>query len=132
LRAPVSRPPRNLMCAGINYVPHFDEGDRGGAQLPAQPVIFTKPWTTIIGPADDVVVDPAVTSEADWEAELAVVIGTGGIGIDPDQAMDHVFGYCLANDVSGTRARAWTAFARWARNWSRLPPCPTSGTCAFS
>jgi 2-keto-4-pentenoate hydratase/2-oxohepta-3-ene-1,7-dioic acid hydratase in catechol pathway len=125
LRAPVTRPPRNLLCAGINYVPHFAEGDRGGAQLPPYPVIFTKPWTTITGPADDVVVDPAVTSEADWEAELAVVIGTGGINIEPDQAMDHVFGYCLANDVSARDLqRANGAAAQWHKGKSLDGFCP--------
>ena len=125
LRAPVARPPRNLLCAGLNYLPHFAEGDRAGARMPPYPVIFTKPWTTIIGPADDLVVDPAATREADWEAELAVVIGTGGADIEPGQAMDHVFGYCLANDVSARDLqRANGTASQWHKGKSLDGFCP--------
>jgi 2-keto-4-pentenoate hydratase/2-oxohepta-3-ene-1,7-dioic acid hydratase in catechol pathway len=125
MRAPLTRTPRNLLCAGLNYVPHFAEGDRGGSQLPPYPVIFTKPWTTIIGPGEDLVVDPAVTGEADWEAELAVVIGVGGADIPPEAAIEHVFGYTLANDVSARDLqRANGPAAQWHKGKSLDGFCP--------
>jgi len=125
LRAPLTRTPRNLLCAGLNYVPHFAEGDRGGSQLPPYPVIFTKPWTTIIGPGEDLVVDPAVTIQADWEAELAVVIGVGGADIPPEAAIEHVFGYTLANDVSARDLqRANGPAAQWHKGKSLDGFCP--------
>ena len=137
-------PPRNLLCAGLNYAPHVAEGDRGPA-LPPSPVIFTKPATSLIGPGDDLIVDTRVTQEADWEAELAFVVGAGGVNIPEDKAMDHVFGYTLANDVSardlqrangpassGTRARASTDSAPSAPSSSLRRRCRTSGACASS
>src|SRR5215211_4002352 len=95
LLPPVTHPPRNLFCVGLNYVAHYDEGQRHGATMPEQPVFFSKPVTTLVGADADVVVDPVATTKADWEAELAVVIGIDGINISPDDALDHVFGYTL-------------------------------------
>ena len=100
LYAPILRPPRNMFCVGLNYVTHYEEGDRQGAKMPEYPVFFTKPSTLLIGPNDDLVIDRSATEKADWEAELAVVIGVGGVNINEDDALEHVFGYCLANDVS--------------------------------
>jgi len=125
LGSPVTRPPRNMFCVGLNYVTHYDEGQRQGAAMPENPVIFTKPWTCIVGPNDDLVVDRKATQMADWEAELAVVIGRGGVNIPQDDAMEHVFGYCLANDVSARDLqKASGQFSQWYKGKSLDGFCP--------
>ena len=100
LLAPV-RWPRKVICAGVNYRRHIREmgGEVPGADW--TPFFFLKPpTTTVIGPADAIVVRSAETARYDWEAELAVVIGTGGRDIAPADALAHVAGYCVANDVT--------------------------------
>ena len=100
LLAPV-RWPRKVICAGVNYRRHIREmgGDIPGAGW--TPYFFLKaPTTTVIGPADAIVVRSADTARYDWEAELAVVIGTGGRDIPAADALAHVAGYCVANDVT--------------------------------
>lgn len=100
LLAPV-RWPRKVICAGVNYRRHIREmgGDVPGAGW--TPYFFLKaPTTTVIGPADAIVVRSADTARYDWEAELAVVIGTGGRDIPVADALAHVAGYCVANDVT--------------------------------
>ena len=74
---------------------------RGKAlEVPAVPVIFTKATTTVNGPFDPVEIDRSVTSQVDWEVELGVVIGTPGRNIDRRDALSHVFGYTVINDLS--------------------------------
>jgi 2-keto-4-pentenoate hydratase/2-oxohepta-3-ene-1,7-dioic acid hydratase in catechol pathway len=100
LLAPV-RWPRKVICAGVNYRRHIREmgGEVPGADW--KPFFFLKPpTTTVIGPADAIVVRSAETAGYDWEAELAVVIGIGGRDIAPADALAHVAGYCVANDVT--------------------------------
>lgn len=99
LLSPLLRPPRNILCIGLNYVAHHDEGERSSS-IPEVPVVFTKPWTTIIGPDQPLILETSATDKADWEAELAVVIGRGGKNVEEGAAFEHVFGYTLANDVS--------------------------------
>ncbi|MPZ23792.1 MAG: DUF2437 domain-containing protein [Dehalococcoidia bacterium] len=102
LLAPL-KPAKNVFCVGLNYQDHITEGERAiGRKLDPQevPIFFTKPPTSVIGPEDDVLVHQAVTTEVDWEAELAVVIGRGARNISYDDALDHVFGYTLVNDIS--------------------------------
>src|SRR5262245_40597873 len=96
LLAPVATPGRNIFCLGRNYADHAIER---GAAVPEHPVYFTKPGTAIVGPGDDVV-HHAVTSELDYEVELAAVIGTGGHDISRADALKHVFGYTIINDVT--------------------------------
>ena len=104
LRAPIPHPRRNVFCMGWNYLTHFEEGQgrRGDDQeeLPEYPTFFDKPTTTVIGPYDDIPFDPDFSEKMDYEAELAVVIGRAGRSIPAAEAMDHVFGYTLANDVT--------------------------------
>jgi 2-keto-4-pentenoate hydratase/2-oxohepta-3-ene-1,7-dioic acid hydratase in catechol pathway len=69
-------------------------------QVPKEPVWFTKATTSIVGPEEDVVVDPALTSQLDWEVELAVVLRRGGRKIPASRALDHVLGYTVLNDLS--------------------------------
>jgi 2,4-didehydro-3-deoxy-L-rhamnonate hydrolase len=104
LRAPIPHPRRNVFCMGWNYLTHFEEGQgrRGDEQeeLPEYPTFFDKPTTAVIGPYDDIPFDPDFSEKMDYEAELAVVIGRGGRSIPAAEAMDHIFGYTLANDVT--------------------------------
>lgn len=104
LRAPIPHPRRNVFCMGWNYLTHFEEGQgrRGDNQeeLPEYPTFFDKPTTTVVGPYDDIPFDPDFSEKMDYEAELAVVIGRAGRSIPAAEAMDHVFGYTLANDVT--------------------------------
>jgi 2-keto-4-pentenoate hydratase/2-oxohepta-3-ene-1,7-dioic acid hydratase in catechol pathway len=96
LLAPISSPSRNIFCLGRNYADHAAER---GAAAPEYPVYFTKPATSVVGPGDDVV-HHAITKELDYEVELAVVIGTGGRDIPRADALKHVFGYTIINDVT--------------------------------
>lgn len=96
-------PTKNLFAVGRNYLAHVEEGAavRGEApDLPPVPVFFTKPPTAVIGPDQPVPWQPDLTTQLDWEAELAVVIGRGGRDISADDALDHIFGYTAANDIS--------------------------------
>ena len=96
LLAPIPHPARNVFCLGRNYADHAAER---GAAVPEHPVYFTKPGTAVVGPGDDVV-HHAVTSELDYEVELTAVIGTGGRDISRADALKHVFGYTIINDVT--------------------------------
>jgi 2-keto-4-pentenoate hydratase/2-oxohepta-3-ene-1,7-dioic acid hydratase in catechol pathway len=89
-------PPRNVFCLGRNYAEHAAER---GAAAPEHPVYFTKPAACVIGPGEPVV-HHAVTAELDYEVELAVVIGRGGRDIPRAEALAHVFGYTVVNDVT--------------------------------
>jgi 2-keto-4-pentenoate hydratase/2-oxohepta-3-ene-1,7-dioic acid hydratase in catechol pathway len=91
---------RNLFCVGSNYRPHMAEGDRPQGEVPSVPIVFTKPYTSLSGHLSEVPLHPAATSKVDWEAEIVVVIGTPGINIAAESALEHVFGYALGNDVS--------------------------------
>jgi len=94
---------RNAYCVGRNYVDHVREGyaARGAEmKLPDAPQFFTKATHTVNSPHGDVRYDTTLTRLLDYEVELAVVIGTGGRDIPREQAMSHVFGYCVANDFT--------------------------------
>jgi 2-keto-4-pentenoate hydratase/2-oxohepta-3-ene-1,7-dioic acid hydratase in catechol pathway len=97
---PVVRPSK-MLAIGLNYMDHIREQ---GAEKPERPIVFAKYPSALIGPYDPIVVDPTLTEQADYEAELAVVIGRQARGLSRDQALDAVFGYCVSNDVS---ARDW-------------------------
>ncbi|MCC7369609.1 MAG: fumarylacetoacetate hydrolase family protein [Chloroflexi bacterium] len=103
LLAPIPRSSRNLLCLGLNYRAHAAEGAAlFGAPVaePAFPMFFTKAPTSVIGPGETIEIDTSLTSEPDWEVELAVVIGPGGRDIAKADAWRHVFGYTVANDIS--------------------------------
>src|SRR5687768_10987088 len=102
--APIPRPAKNIFCVGRNYAAHVKEGAaafKTDAKLPEIPVFFTKAPTTVNGPFDDVPHHGAVTQQLDWEAELGVIIGRTGRDISRDDALSHVFGYTVINDVTG-------------------------------
>ena len=85
-----------FMCIGLNYADHAAET---GAAIPAEPILFMKATSAIIGPNDDVIL-PKNTIKPDWEVELGVVIGKETRYIDEKDALDHIAGYCVVNDLS--------------------------------
>ncbi len=87
---------RKIICVGLNYADHAAES---GMAIPAEPVLFMKPTSCIVGPFDDVEI-PRGGDKTDWEVELCIVIGQRAKYVSEAQAMDHVAGYCVANDVS--------------------------------
>jgi 2-keto-4-pentenoate hydratase/2-oxohepta-3-ene-1,7-dioic acid hydratase in catechol pathway len=100
LAAPLPNPRGNVVAIGRNYQAHAEESARASGKAVDPPTVFTKAVTSVAGPFDDVVIDPAVTSQVDWEVELGVVIGRAGVNIPRERALDHVFGYIVVNDVS--------------------------------
>ncbi|MDB5229481.1 MAG: ureidoglycolate lyase [Chitinophagaceae bacterium] len=95
LGAPVKRPSK-IVCIGLNYADHAKETN---ATPPPEPVIFLKSTTALVGPNDDIII-PKNSVKTDWEVELAVVVGKKASYVSEENAMDHVAGYCLHNDVS--------------------------------
>lgn len=91
---------RKFLGIGLNYHDHAREI---GADIPTEPILFTKAVSSLSGPNDPVVLPPG-SEKSDWEVELGIVIGKRCCGVSPEDAMDVVFGYCLVNDVS---ERAW-------------------------
>jgi len=109
LAAPIPRPRKNVFCLAVNYKEHAEETARarGRSGEPSQvPIFFTKAPTTINGPYGEIVVDPAVSSEIDWEVELAVIIGRAGKNIRAEDALSYVFGYAVLNDVTARDLQA--------------------------
>ncbi|WP_033291809.1 fumarylacetoacetate hydrolase family protein [Amycolatopsis jejuensis] len=105
LDAPLRRFRRDVLCVGWNYWDHFEEskGRREGQEPPARPdhpTFFTKGPDTVLPPAAAIPYDPVLSRKWDYEAELAIVFGRTGRNIPEEKAWDHVFGVCVANDVS--------------------------------
>ncbi|HEX2553038.1 MAG TPA: fumarylacetoacetate hydrolase family protein [Microvirga sp.] len=105
LLSPIRRFRRDVLCTGWNYWDHFEEGQgkregQDAKERPKAPTFFTKSPDTVIGPRDPIAFDDRLSSRWDYEAELVAVFGRTGRSIPAAQAMDHVFGFCLANDVS--------------------------------
>jgi 2-keto-4-pentenoate hydratase/2-oxohepta-3-ene-1,7-dioic acid hydratase in catechol pathway len=96
LLAPVVRPGK-MLGIGLNYLDHIRESGKSPLE---KPFVFAKFPSSATGPYDDVVVDRSLTLECDWEVELAVVIGRPARDVDRGAALEHVFGYLVANDVS--------------------------------
>jgi acylpyruvate hydrolase len=94
--APIPRTPKNIFCLAVNYPDHAKES---GRPPPENPVLFTKPWTAIVG-TEDAVIYPRMAKKLDYEAELAVVIGKKGRRIPEEEAYEHVVGYTILNDIS--------------------------------
>jgi 2-keto-4-pentenoate hydratase/2-oxohepta-3-ene-1,7-dioic acid hydratase in catechol pathway len=117
LHAPLSNPPR-IFCIGLNYRDHAIES---GMEIPKFPVVFFKLVPSIIGPSEAIVL-PAITKEPDYEAEFAFVIGKGGYQIPASEAMDHVYGYTIINDVSARDIQFSTS--QWSLSKSLPTFCP--------
>ena len=104
IAAPIRRFRRDVLCTGWNYWAHFEEskGKREGQDVdrPNAPTFFTKAPDVVIGPHDDIGFDARISAKWDYEAEIAIIIGKGGRSIPKARAQEHIFGFCLANDVS--------------------------------
>lgn len=109
---------RQFVAIGLNYRKHAEEA---GMDIPKEPVIFTKAITSLSGPNDDIVL-PDGAQEGDWEIELGFIIGTTARKVPVEKALDHVAGYCLANDVS---ERNWQA--KRGGQWSKGKSFDTFG-----
>ena len=99
LLAPIPEPRGNVIAIGRNYAAHAKEGAAEG-KAPDPPTVFSKAVTSIAGPYDDIVIDPSVSTQVDWEVELGVITGRRGRNIESGHAMGHIFGYTTLNDVS--------------------------------
>jgi 2-keto-4-pentenoate hydratase/2-oxohepta-3-ene-1,7-dioic acid hydratase in catechol pathway len=130
LIAPIPHPRRNLFCVGKNYHAHakefagsgFDSSAKSGGDIPQHPIIFTKVPECVVGPTDDIVMPQGVSTAIDYEAELTVVIGRGGKGIGKAEALHHVWGYTIVNDVT---ARDWQSrHQQWDMGKSFDTFCP--------
>ncbi|WP_026675463.1 fumarylacetoacetate hydrolase family protein [Alkalihalobacterium bogoriense] len=97
--APIPRPRKNIFCIGKNYAAHAIEMG-SEADIPKDPIVFSKAPTTVIGPDAKIYHHQTVTSELDYEGEIAIVIGKKGRGIGKEEAYDYIFGYTLLNDVT--------------------------------
>lgn len=103
LLAPIPRPRKNIVCLGMNYAEHAYESMRAKGlpeTLPPHPVFFTKTVTAVNNPDAPVPFWSKVSTQIDWEVELGFVIGTGGIFISQGDALSHIFGYTIVNDIS--------------------------------
>ena len=124
--APIPRPRKNVFCVGWNYLQHFEEGERlrqTGQELPTKPVFFTKATTAVNGPLDGVICDPALSDKFDWEVELGVIIGKGGKSIAEENALDHIFGYTVVNDISARNVQRAHG-GQWFKGKSFDGTCP--------
>jgi 2-keto-4-pentenoate hydratase/2-oxohepta-3-ene-1,7-dioic acid hydratase in catechol pathway len=114
--------PRNIYCVGWNYAKHFEEG-RHEQELPEYPNFFLKGVGSLNGPHDDIPAHQGVTECLDWEAELAAVIGKRGRDIPQESALEHVFGYTVANDVSARDLQRRPG-VQWTKGKSLDGTCP--------
>ena len=115
--APIARPPK-FLCIGLNYRDHAIESNMA---LPQTPVVFTKFSNCIVGPGA-IVILPKASTQPDYEAELAIVIGVGGRNIPAADWRDHVFGYTIINDVSARDIQMATS--QWSLGKSFDTFCP--------
>ena len=124
--APIPRPRKNVFCVGWNYLEHFEEGAKARPHvqdMPAHPAFFTKAPTAVNGPFDPVPLHAGVTEKLDWEVELGVVVGRGGRDIAEADAMKHVYGYTVINDVSAREVQRQHG-QQWFKGKSLDGTCP--------
>ncbi len=106
--APIEKPRKNIIGIGLNYTEHVAESARGldtTGKLPTKPIIFSKPPTTVTATNTEIIKNRKLTSQLDWECELAVVIAKKGKYVAKENAMDYVFGYTVINDISARDCR---------------------------
>ncbi len=118
LHTPIARPGK-IIAIGLNYEDHAAET---GAEIPEKPIVFAKYPNTVIGPGEAIRIPP-ITEQVDYEAELAAVIGRRAKGVSPAEALDYVFGYTNANDVS-SRDLQFSEGGQWTRSKSIDTFCP--------
>lgn len=126
--APIPRPRKNIFGIGLNYVEHVAESSRTldtSKELPKEPVIFSKPPTSVIGPDDAIEHNAQITQQLDWEVELAVIIGSRAKRVSEAQALNYVFGYSLMIDMSARdcrRAGQWI-YSKGQDTYAPFGPC---------
>lgn len=118
--APPVAQPLNIWCVGLNYSDHAAEA---GMEIPEEPILFNKASSTYCGANDNILYSPKMT-KLDWEVELGIVIGKTALNIDKSDAMDHIAGFVLVNDIS---ERAWQLerSGQWVKGKSFPNFCPT-------
>jgi len=129
IEAPIVRPRRNIFCVGKNYHEHakefassgFDSSAANGV-VPKHPIIFSKVPECVVAHGAPVYVDAEVSEAVDYEAELGVIIGKGGRGIKPENALDHVWGYTIINDVTARDLQG--RYSQWLIGKSQDTFCP--------
>ena len=109
----------NFLAVGLNYADHAAET---GMPIPKEPILFNKAPSCIVGPNDDITI-PKGSEKTDWEVELAIVIGSRASYVSERDALNHVAGYCVCNDVS---ERAYQ-LERGGGQWTKGKGCPTFG-----
>lgn len=108
LLAPIPRPRKNIFGIGLNYTEHVAESAKSldsSPDLPRQPVIFSKPPTTVIGPDEPIWHNKEITQQLDWEVELGAIIGSTAKGVAREDALKYVFGYTVIVDMSARDCR---------------------------
>ncbi|MDX9789222.1 MAG: fumarylacetoacetate hydrolase family protein [Candidatus Kapabacteria bacterium] len=106
--APIPKPRKNIIGIGLNYTEHVAESARTldtTGKLPQKPIIFSKPPTTVTGTNTNILLNPKLTQQLDWEVELAVVMSKKGKYVAKENALDYVFGYTIINDISARDCR---------------------------
>ena len=111
--------PPKIVAIGLNYLDHVRES---GGDPPERPLVFTKFTSSVIGDGDEIQLDRSITERADWEVELAVVVGKRMRRVPKEEALDYVFGYTVANDVSARDVQF--ADGQWVRGKSLDTFCP--------
>lgn len=127
--APIPLPVRNIFCVGKNYYEHahefaasgFDSSAAQGA-IPKAPIVFSKVPQCVIGPGDAIEIDPGVSEAVDYEVELAVIIGRGGRRITRANALQHIWGYTIVNDVTARDLQG--RYSQWLIGKSQDTFCP--------
>ncbi|AEH90258.1 fumarylacetoacetate hydrolase family protein [Mesorhizobium opportunistum] len=129
IEAPIPQPRRNIFCVGKNYHEHAHEFARSGfdssagaGAIPKHPIIFSKVPESVVANHASVLIDASVSTAIDYEAELAVIIGKGGRGISREDALDHVWGYTIVNDVTARDLQG--KYSQWLIGKSQDTFCP--------
>lgn len=128
LLAPIPRPEKNVFGIGLNYIDHVAESAAAldtSPDLPKQPVIFSKPPTSVIAPGEPIVHRADITQQLDWEVELGAIIGTTAQRVKRESALAHVFGYTVLIDMSARdcrRAGQWI-YSKGQDSYCPMGPC---------
>lgn len=128
LLAPIPAPRKNIFGIGLNYTEHVAESAASldtSPDLPREPVIFSKPPTTVCGDRDPILHNAEITQQLDWEVELGAIIGTRAKGVSREDALDYVFGYTVVVDMSARdcrRAGQWI-YSKGQDTFAPMGPC---------
>ena len=129
LEAPLPRPRRNIFCVGKNYYDHAEEFSRSGfdssaaaGSVPKVPIVFSKVPESVIATDEPILIDPETSTAIDYEVELTVLIGRKGRNIRPEDALHHVWGFTIVNDVTARDIQG--RHSQWLLGKSQDSFCP--------